>query len=214
MLQLELNLWEQIRQAEAAPTRIDFRQLCLSFDTELERMTAKEKMEQGAEAIQQLADLLALKAESYFEEWQQRYDPVGPSFETDDFTDLIRQSFSLELDDLIDDSEPIYRLSNETDFKSSQVAEMSKDDLLELWEDSAIDQRTLDIEKLQYDEDISAWITVVRSWIEATGVGQAELFEVIKGTAMSPVMVWMALLLGGFELRKNGDFYSGEVLVG
>ena len=214
MLQLELNLWEQLREAEAAPTAIDFRQLCLSFDAELERMTAKEKMIQGADAIQQLADLLALRAESYFEEWQQRFDPVGPSLDTDDFVDLIRQSFSLELDDLIEEPEQTYRLPSETDFKSSLVAEISKDDLLELLEDSAIDQGTLDIDKLQYDEDISVWIAVVRSWIEATGVGQAELMDVIKGTAMSPVMVWMALLLGGFELRKDGDFYGGRVLVG
>ncbi len=81
-------------------------------------------------------------------------------------------------------------------------------------EDSAINQGTLDIEKFQYDEDISAWIVVVKSWIEATGVGQAELMDVITGTAMSPVMVWMALLVGGFELEKQGDFYRGRVLVG
>ena len=35
MLQLELNLWQLLREAEVAPTAIDFRQLCLSFDTRL-----------------------------------------------------------------------------------------------------------------------------------------------------------------------------------
>ena len=51
MLQLELNLWQQLKEAEVAPTLVDFRQLCLSFDAELNQMTAKEKMEQGAEAM-------------------------------------------------------------------------------------------------------------------------------------------------------------------
>ena len=40
-------------------------------------MSSKEKLEQGAEAIQQLAELLAMRAESYFEEWQQRYDRLA-----------------------------------------------------------------------------------------------------------------------------------------
>jgi len=214
MLQLQLNLWDQIREAESDPMAIDFRQLCLSFDAELERMSAKEKMIQGAEAIQQLAELLAMRADAYFDEFQQRYDPVGPSLEVDDFTDLIRQSFSLELDDFTLEPDPTYRLPDEIDdFNNSLVCEISKADLLDLL-DSEEPEQPLSIEQLEYDEDISAWIAVVRSWLEAIGGGQAELMEVIQGTAMSPVRVWMALLLGGFELEKQGDFYQGRVLVG
>ncbi|NJN23627.1 MAG: hypothetical protein HC810_03530 [Acaryochloridaceae cyanobacterium RL_2_7] len=67
----------------------------------------------------------------------------------------------------------------------------------------------LEIEKLQYEEDVSAWIALVRSWIERIDGGQAELMQVIEGTAMEPIKVWMALLLGGFSLEKQGDFYSG-----
>ncbi len=62
-LQLELNLWDQIRQAEAAPTAIAFEQLLLSFDQELNRMSSKDKLEQWAEAIWGGSD---------FEEWQHR----------------------------------------------------------------------------------------------------------------------------------------------
>ena len=192
MLQLELNLWDQLREAEAAPTAIAFQQLILCFDAELERMSAKEKLEQGAEAIQQLAELLATRAEGLFEEWQQRFDPVGPSLEIDDFSDLVRQSFSLDLDELILEPEPSYRLPNQTEnFNNSQVSEISKDELLAMLEDSEIAQDNLDIEKLEYAEDVSVWIAVVRSQLEAIG-GQAELMEVIRETAMTPVMVWMA----------------------
>ncbi|MCM1982417.1 hypothetical protein [Lyngbya confervoides] len=41
MLQLELNLWDQLREAEAAPTAIAFQQLLLCFDAKLERMSAR-----------------------------------------------------------------------------------------------------------------------------------------------------------------------------
>ena len=116
---------------------------------------------------------MALRAESYFDEWQQRFDPVGPSLDTDDFTDLIRQSFSLEIDDFTLEPDPTYRLTHETDgSNNSLVSEISKDDLLELL-DSEESEQPLSIEQLEYDEDISAWIALVRSWLEAIGGGQA-----------------------------------------
>ena len=43
--------------------------------------------------------------------------------------------------------------------------------------------------------------------------GQAELIQVIEGTAMNPVMVWMVVVLGGFALEQSGDFYRGRVVV-
>ena len=213
MLQLELNLWEQLREAEVAPTLVDFRQLCLSFDAELNQMSAKEKMEQGAEAIAQLASLLAMRAEAYYDEFQQKYDPCGPSFDGDDFSDLVKQSFYLDTDELMLEREPTYRLPNKEDSNNSLVSEISKDDLLELLEESEVKPAQLEIEKLQYDEDVSAWIALVRSWLESIGGGQAELMQVIEGTAMEPIKVWMALLLGGFCLEKQGDFYTGDLWV-
>ncbi|NJN23628.1 MAG: hypothetical protein HC810_03535 [Acaryochloridaceae cyanobacterium RL_2_7] len=134
MLQLELNLWEQIKQAEAAPTAIAFHQLCLCFDQELERMSPKEKMEQGAEAIAQLASLLAMRAEAYYDEFQQKYDPCGPSFNGEDFSELIRQSFHLDVDELMLEPELTYRLPNQNHSNNSLVSEISKNDLLELLE--------------------------------------------------------------------------------
>ena len=100
---------------------------------------------------------------------------------------------------------------------NSSGAEMDKEELLLLLKAAEVDvdpEPPMSIEQLEYDEDISAWIATVRSWLEATGLGQAELMEVIQGTAMSPVRVWMALLLGGFRLESQGDFYEGAVLVG
>ncbi len=175
-------------------------------------MSPKEKLEQGGKAIAQLVDLLALRAEALLDEWQQRYAPTGPAL--DDFSDLLRSPFSLELDELIEEPESSYRLPDQTEnLKSSLVSEMSKDDLLELLEDSEVNSRSSDIQKLEYDESVSDWIAVVRSHSGDLG-GQAELREVVLGTAMSPAMVWMALLLDGFELRKDGGFCGGDVLVG
>ena len=35
----------------------------------------------------------------------------------------------------------------------------------------------------------------------------------VEGTAMNSVMVWMALLLDGFKLEKQGDFHKAATLV-
>lgn len=184
ILQLELNLWDQLKQAEAAPTSIAFEQLLLCFDQELDRMNSKEKLEQGAKAIQQLADLLAMRADCLFDEWSQRFDPSGPVLAEEDTSDFVRQTFNLELDDYIADREPAYRIQNDNDIPRPLFSEISKDDLLELLEDFQVNSRSLDIQKLEYDESVSGWIAVVRSWLEATGGGQAELFQVIEGTGL------------------------------
>ena len=107
--------------------------------------------------IAQLAEVLAIRAESCFESWQQRFDPTGPMLEVDDFSDLVRQSFSLELEELIAEPEPTYRLPSENEPEGgSIVAEIDKAELLELLEDSEVRPDPLNIEKLEYPEDISA----------------------------------------------------------
>ena len=155
-----------------------------------------------------------MRAEAYYDEFQQKYDPCGPSFAVDDFSGLVRQSLYVETDELMLEREPTYRLPNKEDSTNSLVSEISKDELLELLEESEVETAQLEIEKLQYDEDVSAWIALVRSWLESIGGGQAELMQVIEGTAMEPIKVWMALLLVGFSLEKQGDFYTGDMWVG
>lgn len=108
------------------------------------------------------------------------------------------------MDDLIGESEQTYRLPSEDQEEGgSIVAEISKADLLELLEED----EPLSIDELEHSEDIGAWIATVRSWLEMTGLGKAEFFEIIRRTALNPVVVWTALLLGGFTLEKQGDFY-------
>ena len=50
-------------------------------------------------------------------------------------------------------------------------------------------------------------------WFDSIDGEQAELREIMHGTAMKPIMVWMALLLGGFQFEKKGDFYLGSVII-
>ncbi len=215
MLQLELNLWDQLREAEAEPMAIDFQQLCFSFDVAMENMSAKERMEQGAEAIAQLAEVLAVRAESYFESWQQRFDPTGPMLEMDDFSDLVRQSFSLDLEDLIAEPDPTYRLPSDPDLEGggSIVAEIEKHELLELLEDSMVGSPDLLIEQLESDEDVSAWIGLVRSWMSGLELEWTDMVSIQHGTQLNTVMLWLALLLGGFQLKQEGEFYSEQSLL-
>ena len=51
-----------------------------------------------------------MRAECLFEEWNQQFDPTGPLLADEDTTDVIRQSFNLDLGDLVADREPTYRI--------------------------------------------------------------------------------------------------------
>ena len=60
VVQLQLNLWEQLKQAQAQPEVTDWRQLCLAFDETIELTPVELRLATGAAAIEQMADLLLL----------------------------------------------------------------------------------------------------------------------------------------------------------
>jgi hypothetical protein len=217
-LQLELNLWQQIQAAEADPLACDFKQLCLTFDRTIAQLSQRDRLQAGAEAIAQLADLLVIRAETYFEEWQQRFDPTGPILEEDAIAELVRQSFFLDLDDLISDPEPRFRLPSEREYEEgdSVVIALEKEEAIALAEEAAEGEAmvfdrpsaiAMSVE-LEHSEDVGAWIELVRRWMEACGLESVSLLDLCCGVELSTVEIWLAALLGGFALRQTGEFYA------
>jgi hypothetical protein len=208
--QLQINLWEQLQAATADPLACDFQQLCLMFDRTIAELSQRDRLQAGATAIQQLADLLAIRAESYFDAWQQRYDPMGPVLEEDAIAALVRQSFFLDLDELMTEPEVRFCLPSEYGGGDSVVGAIAKEALLEWLEESEVEGQDVSSEHLEDNEDVSTWIGLVRAWMDAGGLESVTLLELIQGVELSRVEVWMAALLGGFELQQTGEFYSVE----
>jgi hypothetical protein len=72
VVQLQLNLWQQLEQAQAEPQATDWRQLCLAFDEAIDRPPVGQRLATAADAIEQMADVLVARASAWAEDWYRK----------------------------------------------------------------------------------------------------------------------------------------------
>jgi hypothetical protein len=224
IIQLQLNLWQQLEQAQAEPQATDWRQLCLAFDEAIDRTPVGLRLAIAADAIEQMAEVLAARALAWAEDWY-RQPGDGPVLDEDLFSEFVRQSLSLDLSELVAEPELYIRSVSEKFHEDAEsvVKYRGKAEVLAELE-SFVDEDAGDMDagceaiaQLEYDENIAAWATAIRQWMELKGVDNVSLSKVVNNTPLSAVKVWLSALLSDFELErmnhKDKDFYNAERLI-
>jgi hypothetical protein len=112
VLQLQLNLWQQLAEAQQSPHTVDWQQLCLAFDQAMDNTSAKLKLAMAADAIVEMADVFVARADEFFNHWR-RVPEDGPVLDEDLFAEFVRQSFHLDLDGLVGVPELYVRSASE-----------------------------------------------------------------------------------------------------
>jgi hypothetical protein len=64
-----------------------------------------------------------------------------------------------------------------------------------------------------HDEDISAWAGAIENVFQQSQIDSLSLIELQKRLGMPLVKVWLALLLGGYEMEQQGEFYERSGLI-
>jgi hypothetical protein len=215
ILQLELNLWQQLAEAQQSPQAVDWQQLCLAFDEAIDRTPVGKRLAMAADAIEQMADVFAARADEFFSGWhRQSVSHEGPILDDDLFTEFVRQSFHLDLDGLVGVPERYVRSASEKSYEDAEsvVGEVSKETALLLAgaEDDVVPEVAIAL--LEYDEDIAAWAEAVRGWLQQRGLESAAIVQLRDETGLSLVKLWLAALLSGFEMEQHGGFYEAAVV--
>jgi hypothetical protein len=158
------------------------------------------------------AIVLFEKARSIRLEWDQKYNPTEPILSNlEDCVELFIQSQQIRFpSDLFEEPDERYYPENrESATRGSIVAEIESgklaDAIAELPEAQALEQAI----SLAHSEDIDTWIGIVRLALTQS-MGLSELVEKLD---LSIVQIWIALMFGGFQLERSGDFYEGEIFV-
>jgi hypothetical protein len=223
IIQLQLNLWDQLAQAQRSPQDANWHQLCLAFDTAMLTLQESDQTPVGlrlataADAIVEMAEVLAARADEFFSAWR-RVPEDGPILDEDLFAEFVRQSFHLELDGLVGVPELYVRnaLGKVHGDGESVVEEVSKEELLESLEPES-QLEPMPLLELEHDEDVGAWAAIVREWMMSRRVQCGSISEVVNATNLPTVKVWIAALLSNFELdrisKKEIDFYDVEQLI-
>ena len=208
-VQLQLNLWQQLEQAQAQPEVTDWRQLCLAFDETIKLTPVELRLATAADAIEQMADVLLARATAWAEDWNRRPGD-GPVLDEDLFAELVRQSFSLDLSGLVDEPELYVRAASEKAHgdADSVVEYREKTEVLAELE-SFVDEDSGDAEvELEHDENIGAWAGAIRRWLELSGVESVAITQLREATGLSMVKLWLAALLCGLGMEQRGGFYD------
>ena len=220
IIQLQLNLWQQLKQAQATPQATDWHQLCLAFDEAIAQTPAGQKLATAADAIAEMADVFAARADEFFNGWhRQRVAHEGPILDDDLFAEFVRQSFHLDLDGLVGVPELYVRSASEKSYEDAEsvVGEVSKETALLLAGAEDVVEPEEAFALLEHDENVAAWANAISLWMQQQKLERVGFVELLDGVGYPVVKGWLAVLLDdGFAMDRfeNSDFYrSTGILV-
>jgi hypothetical protein len=211
---LELNLKAAVGAAMADLIAADLRALWTTLEPMLTALPDAEQLRMGGMAIAELAEICQLKAERMLANWEEQQNEVGPAMAEDLLAGLVQRTMYLELSDLIRQPQPRRRLKSQ----QSKVAIIPKADLLALLGAQELAEsetcRHAEALAVAHQENLSVWVGAVANWMRAATFDKTcdavPLSELQRSLNMPLIELWLALLLGGYELESRGGFYETE----
>ncbi|MGJ3250814.1 MAG: hypothetical protein ACFE0J_06750 [Elainellaceae cyanobacterium] len=203
-----------VRDAIAYPDTADWSLLIEKLEQILANSPQDIVLNIAGEAIAQLAELHAARAESLLENWQTQYAPsssnslIEPVLTDDMLAGVLRHTMSLNLDELLEEAD-LQQRRRHANPEDSIAGDVDKDAVLGM-----VDQ----IEETQavlapaYEESISEWSAIISQWI-AEREQPIDLETILKEIQLSPVRVWLGLLLASsnfewhYQWGTDDEFY-------
>ncbi len=216
--QLELPLWEILKEATIAPDEADLQQLLSLLDESLLHLDTVGQLQVAAEAIAQIVQLFQDRSALAFEELEATASEDGPTMPEDAFDRYVRQTMEVNFEQFIEPLESLPRKVPERSslpHEGSVVSELDQVALLQaLDEQMSQHPEWTEVEAfnqamaIAHDEDVSTWVGTIGQWMGEQQVATIPLVELQQLTGMPLVQLWLALLLGGFVMEQHGEFYE------
>lgn len=220
---IELPLWEMLQEAAISPEAANLEQLLDVLDESLPQLNTAMQLQVGGEAIAQIANLFEERSALAFEALEARCSDEGPIMAEDAFDRYVRQTMEVDFEQFI---EPIAHLPRKvpepqthTDEAGSIVGELDREAVLQRLDEQMRQHPELNEAEIfnqamaiAHDEDIPAWVRTITQWMDEHQVTMIPLIQLQQATGMPLVQLWLALLLGGFTLQQQGEFYHTPTL--
>lgn len=202
-----MSLLTVLQTAIADPTRANLRSLLQAFDAEIANQSDREQFQTAGEVIVRLAELIELRAKVWLADWDDRHQPPSPEeplLTADMLQDVLRQTMTLNLEELLESPDRKVRAASD-----SMVSSVEKETLMQFVDELEQAQAKQEALAIAYAEDISQWVAQIRQWLPPEAVS---LTELVQQMPLPWAQIWLALLLGGFHLEQTGAFYDAATL--
>ena len=219
--QLEIDLWLSLETATQFPETADVRSLCTALEQTITEQPLAEQLAVAGDVLMQLSEVYVARAELMFSRWERRHNPQEPVVDLEGCVDLFVQSLSLDITDLFEEPEPLQYPANRKKKTLSQegsvVGEVDKEALLN-WVDQMEQEQPLNelqmaeqIRELAHGENVEEWVRAIAQYLQHlhSNIRLPDLQQALK---MSIVELWLGLLLGGYPLEQQGEFYDSQTL--
>lgn len=205
--QLELDL----QQALADPPTADLDQLWQVLEELLQPLSDQQQLQLAGEAIAQIVEVVCGRAQQTLdglERSQHRSDqepPFEPCLSREFLEPFLRQSVTLNLDQLV--ALPTNRQREKG--IQSVAGECNKETLLQMLDEAQAKQQALAV---AHAEAVEVWSARLREFFRQTDQPTL-LSELVQDLQMDWIEVWLGLLLGGFNLEQQGEFYDSKTIL-
>lgn len=207
----QLELWDELRSAQMMPEQVNVVALLDAMDKAIAQTPKSDRLQVAGEALLQVAELCAARAEVLTTEWEEAYrDPI---VDRGFFSDMVRQTMAVDLTELMEPARPRRRRTKSTAKpEGSIVAPVEKTMMLTMVEQlEAAQQQALNVAHL---EDVSGWARAISLELRDALAPAMPLTELSERLGMPQIEVWLGVLLGDFELEQRGEFYHSPIWVG
>ncbi|MEL6351366.1 MAG: hypothetical protein AAFR58_06355 [Cyanobacteria bacterium J06627_28] len=207
--QLELDLEVAIEEASEIPENADVLSLWHQFEGELAGLEQRDHLRVAGDILVRLAGLCETKAELLWEDWQDAHNAEGPVMSGDWLQGLTRQTQELDFSDLVNRS---YCTSsnlpnedkNDEDSVAGEALKLSVLDMIDALEATELKSQALAV---SHAENVSDWVAALADRQDESPQRLVDLQQQLR---MPLIEVWIAALLGGFELEQRGSFYQTQ----
>lgn len=200
------------------PEQVNLNHLWQMIEQLLQQLPDLEQLRIGGTVMTLLAEIHSAKADRFLMDWEERHNDKGPVMEEDLLAGLVQRTMYLDLTDLIAPKAKALRKAS-TDSVAKTVEKKQVLRMLEQMENEEITKKQA--LSIAHDENVSAWGQAIAQWFEEmdkhsegqeTLLCHLQLELAQRDQSLTPIKVWLALLLGGYELEQRGSFYDVDTV--
>lgn len=217
--QLELDLWHKLETARNEPEAADFQQLWQDLEQVIEQSDKDQQLRVAGDAITSIVEVYAIRANAILSTLSVKDTKTEPILSEDFLNDLMRQSMSIDLSDMMEErfpSEPEAQALAPT--RGSVAVPIAKKVALAIASGTRVDPKRI-LAELAGDEQVSQWSAAITQWMQERHDDRAvSLLGLQQALGMPLVEVWLGLLLSpvhqyNWETGEEFYLYAGEILL-
>lgn len=226
---------DELSQGKNDSDAIKLKLLWQQVEPSLTLLSDTDQLRLAGQMIIQLSDLCHAKAERWLTDWQEQYNETGPVMDDDLLAGLVQKTMYLDLSDLIRSKPQPQRAKPQSGSVAGAIDKKKLLNALDTIEaEESAKHKALAV---AHDEDVSAWIETIDQWLNQARVGDqfstnqpcidqscldrpytvwfSDLCVALRqeDSRMTPVKIFLALLLGGYPLEQPNGFYNSDILI-